>query len=348
VAHPYTAFRIRLARHGLAQFVESIRSLAVMAAILFSQMLLATVALIAFPPMYFASTANWALLFAYGVLLALPCYLLRHRLLPADVVLWLRSRPVAPALRLRADLGVAGQLLAPLALANLISACLILFYGAPWLQPARAIAGAAAALLTAWAMSALILGVRQRGVEKSLRVRSHDGPAAPLLPAASLLRQWRLLYWAPFWRMENSIGIQQCLFFGGALAGAVTWMWLDWLPAIVANIVTSALMVVVTDRGDQAVRAQHALLAPVTAAWPRATVMLTLLARSFSALPALAVLALLFAGGIAATRAGTVYLVLGVIAILLLVAPPTLSVRARPGIVLVSMVALMAAGSELP
>jgi hypothetical protein len=348
VTHPYLAFRLRLARHGLAQFIENIRGLAVMAVFLFSQMLLATIALIAFPPMYFASTANWPLLLAYGVLLALPCWMLRHRLLPADVALWLRSRPVAPSLRWRADLRVAALLLLPLALASAVSAGLILFYGAPWLRTGPALAGAALALLLGWAGSALVLGLRQQGVRRTLRASDQDRKHAPLRPHAGLVHQWRLLYWAPFWRLENSIGIQQSLLFGGAMLGAASWMWLGWTPAIVANIATSALLVVVTDRGDQAVREQQARLAPVLAAWPQSSLALAIVARTFAALPALAVLALLVTGGMHGSRAGAVYLVLGVAAILLLVAPPKLPVRARPGIVLVSMVAMMAAGSELP
>jgi hypothetical protein len=348
LAHPYLAFRTRLARHGLAQFVESIRSLAVMAVFLFSQMLLATIALIAFPPMYFASNGHWALLLAYALLLALPCYLLRHRLLPADVVLWLRSRPVHASMRWRADLTAAGLLLAPLALATALSAGLILFYGAPWLRTATALSGTAFVLLLAWFASALGLGLRQQGVRSTLRATERQQDRAPLRARAGLLRQWRLLYWDPFWRMENSIGIQQCGFFAGAVLGAVSWMWLDVAPDIVANILTSALIVIVTDRGDQAVRAQQQRIAPALAAWPRNTLLLNLFARGFSALPALLTLGLLLAGGIAGSRAGLVYIALGLITVLLLIVPPQLSIRARPGIVLVSMVAMMAAGSELP
>jgi hypothetical protein len=348
LAHPYLQFRLHLARHGLAQFIESVRSLALMAVILFSQMLLATVALIAFPPMYFASTGAWSLLLAYGLALALPCWLLRQRLLPADVVLWLRSRPVTAAMRWHADLRVAGLILAPLAIASTLSAGLILFYSAPWLRIAPALAGTIAALLLGWAVSALALGLRQRGVRSVLRA----GPRAvrPLgtLAPAHIGRRWLLLYWHPFWRLENSVGIQQCLFFAAALVAAASWMWFGWVPAIAANIATSALLVVVTDRGDRAVREQAARIAPAVAAWPVRGLLLTAAARAFSAAPALCVLAMLLAGGIHGARAGAVYIALGVIAILLIVAPPNLSVRARPGIVLVSMVALMAAGSELP
>jgi hypothetical protein len=167
-----------------------------------------------------------------------------------------------------------------------------------------------------------------------------------------LLLLWHRLFWLPFWRAENVVGWQQSVMLAAALASAAAWMQAP--PGVgraLLALATSALMVLLTDRGDKAVREQSALLRPVMAAWPLLPRGVFAFARTFSVAPALLVLLLVFAGGAThglwAHTAGRVYLALGCAAQLLLAATPIANERFRVSLVVVEIVLLTAIGSEL-
>ena len=119
----------------------------------------------------------------------------------------------------------------------------------------------------------------------------------------------------------------------------------------VLALATCALMVLLTDRGDKAVREQTALLRPVTAAWPLNARALFGWARMLSAAPALLVMLAVFAGGahhgLWQHTAGQVFLVLGCVAPLLLVATSVANEGFRVGLVTVEIMLLTAVGSEI-
>jgi hypothetical protein len=112
----------------------------------------------------------------------------------------------------------------------------------------------------------------------------------PLLPAL-----WHRLFWLPFWRAENHVGLQQCVLLAGALGCTIAWLLGPPLglplPGAAMGGLASAMLILLTDRGDKAVREQAALLRPVLAPWPLDTARLLLCARLFSLIPAAAVLA---------------------------------------------------------
>ncbi|WP_256078784.1 hypothetical protein [Massilia sp. YIM B04103] len=127
---------------------------------------------------------------------------------------------------------------------------------------------------------------------------SHDGAGQaraaysaqalhPFYPAL-----WHRLFWLPCWRAENATGVQQTVLLLAALAGIVLWVWhpAAVIPTALWGAYASLMLILLTDRGDQAVREQSALLHPVLASWPVAARPLLLGARAFSLLPALLVL----------------------------------------------------------
>jgi hypothetical protein len=358
LAHAYVRFRIRLARHALLAFAASFKSSGEILLLVFGQVLIGLFALVALPPMAASSLPyfeSMPLLLVHGLAMSVPLALLRKRVLPLDVVRWLHPLPVPPRAALAADALVAGMLAGPLALAYTVSGAIWLYQRPEWLQPVRGILAILCSLVVTWASSTAVLRLRARGPRASGRLhRPHTASQAYVArlwrPRAAFL--WHRLFWLPFWRGDNVIGWQQSALLFGALAACVAWtMAPAGIPRGVLALVSSALLVLLADRGDKAVREQAALLRPLMAAWPLERRGLEFFARAFSLGPVLLVLALLYGAGRPAGlwdhTAGRVYLALGMLAPLLLVAIPRFTPRGRVGLVVASIVVLTAVGSEL-
>ncbi|MES2150778.1 MAG: hypothetical protein V4508_13420 [Pseudomonadota bacterium] len=356
MAHRYLRFRQHLAQHALAQFAASVKSTAEIVLLVSGPLLLGLFAMLALPPMA-AATLPWfqavPLLLLHGLLMSMPMLLLRKRVLPQDVVQWLHALPVPPRLQLAADALVAGMLAGPLALAYLVSAAIWLIHGPAWLAPLSGVGATVFSLLVTWAASTAILGLRARLDAPKARWQHHLRPAPASYAARGLrpltLLLWHRLYWLPFWRAENVVGWQQSVLLCAAVACALGWM---WVPAArgALDLCANTLLLVLTDRGDKAVREQAELLRPVMAPWPLQARLLGSSARTFALAPGLLVLAVLFAAGLAggawSHTAGRLYLVLACAVQLLLVTLP-FNPRGRVGLVMAAIVMLTAVGSEV-
>ncbi|MEJ7805064.1 MAG: hypothetical protein WKG03_03965 [Telluria sp.] len=359
MVNSYVTFRLRLARHGLRQFVASLKNAAAILLLVAGHAFIGLLALSAFPAMYAASLSPLpatALIVAHALIMTIPLVLLRRRILPADVVRWVHRLPVAPMLQLRADGAVAALMVGPLALLYAISAAVLLYHGGQWLRPVPALAAALASLLLTFACSTAVLWLRARRAGARSPwwpAAAHDaGRYTPARSTVRLLMFWHRLFWLPFWRADNAIGRQQCLLLAAAIGSAIPWM---QAPAGLARgllaLATCTLMVLLTDRGDKAVCEQTARLRPVLAAWPLFPRALFTWARLLAAVPALLVLLVVVAGGarhgLWQHGAGHVFLVLGCAAPLLLVSTPVANQGFRVGLVAVTIMLLTATGSEL-
>ena len=346
----------------MRQFAASLKSSGEILVLVFSHVLLGLFAVIALPPVYAASLPAWQAipwLVAHALLMTIPLVLLRKRVLPLDVVLWQRRLPVPPRVRLYAEALVAGLLVGPLALLYAASLAIWLVQRPGWMLPLRGVLGTVFSLLLTYACSVALLMLRTRMPRAGAR---RIGPAPALAQAlrnpahrrgpARLAMLWQRLFWLPCWRADNMVGWRQSLMLAAAAGAALPWMQAP--PGIARGVLalaTCALMVLLTDRGDKAVREQLARLAPVMAAWPFDVRRLACAARAFALLPALLVLALVFAGGLAHGHwqrpAGRAWLLLACLAQLLLVAIPRFTARGRVGLVVASILVLTATGSEL-
>jgi hypothetical protein len=177
---------------------------------------------------------------------------------------------------------------------------------------------------------------------------------ASLASLASLTYYWRLLFWHPFWRAENVIGIQQTLLLAGALLSIGIWMWHPLLvPPALWGFCAALMTILLTDRGDKAVAEQISLLRPVAANWPLNAERLYRLAICFTLLPALCVLAWFAWLTLGRSTPGyshmvaIVWLCFATIAQLAIITLRRLSVRGRVGLVIGAILILTAIGSEL-
>lgn len=361
--HPYLLLRLRLTHHALRQFVASFASSVEILVLLAGPVLLGLLSVLALPCLH-AATLPWpaalAIIGAQALATCVPAWLLRKRLLPAPVAAWLRVLPLAPALRWQADAGVAAMLMAPLALAYAASAGVWLYQSPAWLRPvaAQGMAAIAASWLLSWLLTTCIFKLRMAAPRPARHAR--QTAAVRLAPATSTTLRWpavflwRRLFWLPFWRQENVTGIQQSLLLAGAMASMLAWLLrAPLLPAPLLALLSSASLVLITDRGDKAVREQLLLLRPSLAAWPIASTPLIRLACAFSLLPGFAVLiaaALLLqatAPALLLQRVPLVYACTASCALLAIVGLPRLSARARVALVVFSILILTAIGSEL-
>lgn len=357
---PYLALRLRLAHHALLQFAASLTSSMEIFFFLAGPVLLGLLSVIALPG-FLAVNQPWpvavAIIVTQTVLTCLPAWLLRKRLLPASTAAWLRQLPLPPRLRWQADIAVAGLLMLPLGLAYAVSAAVWLVQSPPWLRPIAApgMAAIVGAWLLAWLLTACIVAQRLRAPRPAQKARLPTMTAyVPQRPGWTTLFLWRQLFWRPFWRNDNVIGLQQSVLLATAGASMLAWLLrAPLVPAPLLGLLASASLVIVTDRGDKAVREQIAVLRPALNAWPLASTSLLRLACAASLLPPFAVLlagaVLLYATDPAALqqRVTTVYAVTASAALLAIVGLPRLTARGRVALVVLSILALSAIGSEL-
>ena len=358
--HPYIVLRLRLAHHALLQFAASLTSSMEIAFFLAGPVLLGLLSVIALPG-FLAMTLPWpaalAIIGTQTLLTCLPAWLLRKRLLPAHTAAWLRQLPLPPRLRWQADVAVAGLLMLPLGIAYGVSASIWLLQSPPWLRPIAipGMAATIAAWLLAWIVTSCIIARRLRAPRPAQKARAPTMTAyVPRLPRWRSVFLWRQLFWLPFWRNDNVIGIQQSLLLASAGAGMLAWLLrVPHVPAPLLGLLTSASLIIVTDRGDKAVREQIAVLRPSLNAWPLASGNLIRLACGASLLPALLVLLgagiVLYAIDPAALqqRVTMVYAITASLALLAIVGLPRLTARGRVALVVLSILALSAIGSEL-
>ncbi|WP_373989599.1 hypothetical protein [Duganella sp. BuS-21] len=362
----YLHFRLRLARHALLQFVSSLKSSLEYILLGFGPVLFGLLAVIALPGL-FAATRPWpeALgLVAGQVLLgSAPVWLLRKRLLPAAVLQWSYPLPIGARRMWGADAAVAAMIVGPLSGAYAISTAIWLYQWPDWLRPVapQALLLTLASLLLSWLLSTWTLAHRNRrpAAGKPPRARRAPSAYAPRTNAATAALPtyayyWQQLFWLPFWRADNVVGIQQTLLLAGALLSIGVWL---WHPAIVPPALWGAcaalMSMLLTDRGDKAVAEQIALLRPVAANWPLHTERLYRLAMLFTLLPALSVLACFAALTLGRPADGyshtvaVVWLVFSALVHVAIVALRRLSVRGRVGLVIGAILILTAIGSEL-
>lgn len=363
----YLQFRLRLAQHALLQFAASLKSSLEYILLGFGPVLVGLLAVIALPGL-FAATRPWpealALLGGQVLLGCAPVWLLRKRLLPAAVLQWSHPLPLPARGKWLADAAVAALIIAPLSGAYAISTAIWLYQSPDWLRPVapQALLLTLASLLLAWLLSTWTLARRNRLPAAGKPARARPAPTAYTPRATGLAAgaparyayYWKQLFWLPFWRGENIVGVQQTLLLAGALLSIGVWLWHPpVVPPALWGACAALLSMLLTDRGDKAVAEQTAVLRPLAASWPLRAHHLYRTARLFTLLPALCVLAwfaVLTLGRPADGYSHTVAIVwlgFSAIAHVAMVALRRLSVRGRVGLVIGAILILTAIGSEL-
>lgn len=282
-SHPtiYVDFRLRLARFALTELVRTLKSSAPIMLGILGPALAALLAFISAPLFYapkFELAIAIALTAAQSVVATLPILLLRNRLLPTDVVQWLRALPVPRLAQLWADALVVGLIMRPLSIAYAISAGIWLWEFPAWLQPVwqRGILLIASSLLCTWGLGVAVLYFRCRplrfpggSLARSTSLRKVSLAPGRRFRSTSFLL-WYHLLWLPFWRGRHArVGIRQTALFLTALAAMLGWMWPVFdLSRAVWGSASSILLVMLTALADTSLTRQMHLLQPTLATWP--------------------------------------------------------------------------------
>lgn len=355
--HPYLRFRIRLARHAVAELAARLRSSAEIVVVLLGPTLLGVLAFAAMPPML-AASQPWMLalplLLAHGIAMSLPVVLLRPQVVPARVRAWLQALPVPPGLELAAAVAVAALLAAPLALAYAVSLAIWLFQAPAWLLAGRAVAGTLGSLLLTWACASRLLLDAVRGTRAGAAAPAAQSTPTVYLPQprTGALVLWRQLFWLPLWRNGSLAGPRQAALLAACLLAPPLWMLgPSWLPRPAGAVLASGLLVLLVHEADSFVRAQHARLREAAGAWPLSMPALAWRARAMLLAGAVLPLAVLAAAGLAARAwdhtAGRIYLALACAAAPLLVLSPPFTARGRMALVAFILMILCATGSAI-
>jgi hypothetical protein len=358
LANPYLQMRLNLTRHAITALVLSVRSSAEILFLVFAPAIVGLIAFVALPPLYASSRPfpeAALLVLGHTVLTVAPLWLLRIRLLPPDVIAWLHSLPVPLALQIRTDLAVSAVLMLPLSGAYVASS-LVWSYNAPaWLRPWPATAAMLSSVAMTWTLAAAIMTLRSRWRPRPLR-RTAQRPVSEMKytcapPRIKAIFWYRRLFWLAFLRNENRLARQQFLLLAAACVSAIVWFH-PLFPAMrgLCDLITSGLIIIMTDRADKAVRDQITCLRRITASWPITIHRVEWLARALSALPVLSVSGLLIAQarfmGTVREVPGIFYLAVLASSAALLIAVPTFTPRARVGWIVLSIFLLTAIGSE--
>lgn len=355
--HPYTTFRLRLARHAVAQLAARLRGSAEIVALVLGPALLGLLACVAMPAMLAAAQAlplALPLLLLHGVAMSLPVALLRPRVAPTHVRAWLHPLPIPAGLERRASAAVAALLAAPLALAYAASLAIWLHERPGWLMPARAVAGTLLSFLLTWACAAWILvraAAPPRGVRRAPVVAATAGDQ---VAHGGWRYPWRQLFWLPLWRGGQAWiarpGPRQAALLAGTIGAAIAWMTLSTLPRAAGAIVTSILLVLLVHDADAALRAQTARVRALGAAWPLDLERLAWRARGMLLLGLATAPAAITVAGSAAHAwthtAGRAYLALAWTVAPLLVLTPPFTARGRMALVALAIMLLCATGSQ--
>ena len=355
MVHPYTRFRLRLARHAVAQLAARLRSSAEIVMFVLGPALVGLLAYAAMPAMLAASEAlplALPLLCLHGVAMSLPVVLLRPRVVPAHVRAWLYPLPVPPGLLLRASAAVATLLTGPLALAYAASLAVWLSQRPDWLAPPRAVGGTMLSFLLTWTCATFVL-VRGAGLPQPAQRTPVDATAGTHPPASrtGALILWRRLFWLPLWR-GNVAGARQCALLAAVVGAVALWMMgPQALPRALGAVLTSILLVLLVHEADQAQRTQLARVRLLAAGWPIDGAALARRARAMTLLTLMPALAMLTCIG-ATVRAwhgtaGHLYLALAWGMPPLLVLTPPFTARGRMALVAFAIVLLCATGSKL-
>ncbi|WP_075793738.1 hypothetical protein [Massilia putida] len=355
MTHPYIRFRVRLARHAVAQLAARLRSSAEIVMFVLGPPILGLIAFAALPPMLAAAEPlplALPLLCLHGAAMSVPVVLLRSRVVPAHVCAWLYPLPVPSGLLLRASAAVAALLTGPLALTYAASLAVWLYQRPDWLMPPRAVAGTVLSFLLTWACATALL-VRGAGLPQRTTLTSADTVAAthPAAPRAGGFYLWRQLFWLPLWR-GNAAGARQCALLVAAVGASALWMMgPQALPRVAGAILTSILLVLLAHEADQALRTRLARVRVLAAGWPIDVAALARRARAMTWLTVAPAPAALAAIGVAAGAwhgtAGHLYLALAWGAPPVLMLTPPFTARGRMALVAFAIVLLCATGSKL-
>ena len=351
MSHPYIQFRLRLARHAVAQLAARLQSSAEILLIVLGPMVIGLIAFAALPAMLAASQTMvlaLPLLLLHGAAMSLPMALLRPRIVPADVRAWLHPLPIPARLERRACMAVAALLTAPLALAYAASLAIWLYQAPAWLLPARAVAGTMLSFLLTWACAAWMLA-RAGGPPHARRQPAATAGARVYLanPRRGAWYLWRQLFWLPLWRHGALAGPRQAALLLAACIVFPIWIGgLPLLPRALGAILAGVLLVLLVHEADSAQRDQAARVRAAAMAWPLDANRLVLYAR------------LLLLGGFACAlllgvcggwpgRAGRLWLLLACATPPLLVLTPPFTARGRMALVASCIVLLCAVGSKV-
>lgn len=362
----YCQFQRKLARHAILRFVASLRGSTEVVLLVAGQALLGTIALLS-GPLWLC--VHWSqqgkpalhiigLWLAFSLLMCLPLLLLRKRLLPREVALWSRSLPLPPGSHFSAHLATASLFMRPLLLLLGLSSAALLSESPAlmerwWLGLLLQLSSVA---LT-WVLCAGILQWRlgRLTTEPDSRARRQETGAyqiRALRPAWFQL--WYRLFWLPFWRLENGIGIQQCLLFASTCLMFVLWCYpqVQPLPRGILGWFASTLILILTDRGFKAVQEQMHAIELHLRALPLRFSTLKWLTYGSSLLPAALITAgfgLWLLAHAAQVHAGVARWYLGtqVLAHLALLACARMTQEARARVLILGLVILTAMGTEL-
>ncbi|MFZ6754915.1 hypothetical protein ACO0KY_16215 [Undibacterium sp. Dicai25W] len=364
----FSQFHAKQARHNLYQFAASLKSSVEVLLLAAGQIILMAIALLSWPVWQSATwmyeQLSWfnaiALFIGYSALLSSPVFLLRQRLLPTELMAWARTLPLPPHAHVLAHIAVVKLFLLPLTAGFVLSSICY------WTQIAinyRVMAIGSVLLLLSLALillfGCLILQIRYQHYESQLKRNTlteyHSPPAQPFLQQhrhTSLLSQWYKLFFLPFWRLENGIGVQQCFLFGAA--GLAQWLWLEQNSPFIRFLFcigASSLCLLLTDRGSKAVQEQMLRLRPHLRALPLHLVRLEIMSQFMCLIPGLALVALfaILLSNKVNIHTGVVHWYIGALGIahLCIVACSHSAAATRARILILFLAILTAIGSEL-
>jgi hypothetical protein len=226
------------------------------------------------PPML-AVTLPWrggiALWLAQAVVGAWPLWALRGRLLPEPWCVQLRCLPLTARALWLSDVAVSAVVLAPLGALYVVSVAVFAWQRPHWWTQAMPLA--LVSLVASWTASctigAMALAWQRRG--GVLRAHRAVGARAPEALLAGRPGQFEALLWWPGWRGALVPG------FGSVVAGivasaglALAWTSGQWpvIPGAAWALMSSALLIALTERLQRALEAHLDALAPWLSALP--------------------------------------------------------------------------------
>jgi len=351
--NPYIRLRFYLANFAIKNFINSFKSSSEILILVFGPGLLGLLACVALPTIY-ASTQPPLLALViiglYAFVLSVPVLILKKRMLPRDVNIWLRGFPISTKMELQASLIISLIFLLPLIVVFAISFAIWSYQAPKWFSLLAALGSTILSLsicFTICVTSLFLLCRSNITVTCSIRARPQPycGKRARLLRSLTLFHHIFLLR---SWRQPNRTAFYLGTILSLTLTSSLLWIFIKINPAeLLCGIATSTLFLIMIDRADKYLRECSAVMTSTIKAWPINFSQIILLAQLFLFLTgAIIIFLIVFGKGVVLTRSGEFYLFTAFLCQLLLIFPKHISPRSRVGLIVLGICLLSSAGSE--
>lgn len=303
----YVQFHIKHTRYVLAEFFLAYRHFLIIVFAVGAPVIVGILAIFALPLLYAPSLSTLSTVSIFliqTVVVSIPVIVFRQKILPSEIIFWLRSLPISISLAWAANAVVSAIILFPFGLAYFISLAIWFYQWPIWLHSfwKEGLVLTVLSFLGTWLISSTVLILRYKFLFISSVRYSKQSIFLKFFP--TLLKviplpsfyYWYRLYWCAFWSSGSFVGVRLISLLFMTIGFGISWIVPNADLVLFRSeigFVFSFLLIFMADRARKAVLEQTRILIPVISSWPVNPSRLKQVANFFALLPGVLIITLL-------------------------------------------------------